>query len=122
MFDSRIEYPQMLCVVGGDMYICFQLPHIYKHGAYISCSNTGFSFVNPVQTVGRIGSRWVLLCGNVSVAIRDAHRPSLTLAVPCASGTDENEQDFDYLNSWGPRFSKLADMYGRGDSEEEEPQ
>ncbi|XP_043210951.1 neural-cadherin-like isoform X4 [Amphibalanus amphitrite] len=37
-----------------------------------------------------------------------------------ASGTDENEQDFDYLNNWGPRFSKLADMYGRGESEEDE--
>ncbi|XP_045127513.1 neural-cadherin-like isoform X1 [Portunus trituberculatus] len=37
-----------------------------------------------------------------------------------ASGTDDNEQDFDYLNNWGPRFSKLADMYGHGESEEEE--
>ncbi|GAB6020929.1 hypothetical protein CHUAL_003573 [Chamberlinius hualienensis] len=36
-----------------------------------------------------------------------------------ASGTDDNEQDFDYLNSWGPRFQKLADMYGQGESEEE---
>ncbi|XP_037085943.1 neural-cadherin-like isoform X3 [Pollicipes pollicipes] len=37
-----------------------------------------------------------------------------------ASGTDENDQYFEYLNNWGPRFSKLADMYGRGESEEEE--
>lgn len=36
------------------------------------------------------------------------------------TGTDDNEQDFDYLNNWGPRFSKLADMYGHGESEEEE--
>ncbi|KAB7494699.1 Neural-cadherin [Armadillidium nasatum] len=37
-----------------------------------------------------------------------------------ASGTDDNEQEFDYLNNWGPRFSKLADMYGHGESEEED--
>lgn len=36
-----------------------------------------------------------------------------------ASGNEENEQDFDYLNGWGPRFQKLADMYGPGDSEED---
>lgn len=36
-----------------------------------------------------------------------------------ASGTDDNDHDFDYLNGWGPRFQKLADMYGQGESEEE---
>uniref|UniRef100_T1DFT0 Putative cadherin n=1 Tax=Cupiennius salei TaxID=6928 RepID=T1DFT0_CUPSA len=36
-----------------------------------------------------------------------------------ASGGEEAEQDFDYLNGWGPRFQKLADMYGPGDSEED---
>lgn len=36
-----------------------------------------------------------------------------------ASETDDHEQRFDYLNSWGPRFQKLADMYGQGESEED---
>ena len=36
-----------------------------------------------------------------------------------ASGMEDNEQDFDYLNGWGPRFQKLATMYGQGESEEE---
>uniref|UniRef100_A0A8D8PLP1 Neural-cadherin n=1 Tax=Cacopsylla melanoneura TaxID=428564 RepID=A0A8D8PLP1_9HEMI len=40
-----------------------------------------------------------------------------------ASGTDDEEQEFDYLGAWGPRFDKLADMYGQepeSDLEEEE--
>uniref|UniRef100_A0A4W3J7T2 Cadherin-12 n=1 Tax=Callorhinchus milii TaxID=7868 RepID=A0A4W3J7T2_CALMI len=28
------------------------------------------------------------------------------------SGSAESDLDYDYLNSWGPRFRKLADMYG----------
>lgn len=36
-----------------------------------------------------------------------------------ASGMDDHEQDFDYLNGWGPRFQKLATMYGQGESEDE---
>lgn len=36
-----------------------------------------------------------------------------------ASGNDDNEQDFDYLGAWGPRFQKLASMYGPGESEDE---
>lgn len=37
-----------------------------------------------------------------------------------ASVMDDNEQDFDYLNRWGPRFEKLANMYENGNGEEEE--
>lgn len=37
-----------------------------------------------------------------------------------ASAMDDNEQDFDYLNRWGPRFQNLATMYVQHDSEEEE--
>ncbi|XP_060949741.1 cadherin-6-like isoform X2 [Limanda limanda] len=31
------------------------------------------------------------------------------------SVTTEGEQDYNYLSEWGPRFKKLADMYGGGD-------
>ncbi|KAI1889917.1 hypothetical protein AGOR_G00167850 [Albula goreensis] len=29
-----------------------------------------------------------------------------------ASGSSEGDQDYDYLNDWGPRFRKLANMFG----------
>ncbi|KAG8237691.1 hypothetical protein J437_LFUL017859 [Ladona fulva] len=37
-------------------------------------------------------------------------------------GTDEGDLNFDYLSSFGPRFRKLADMYGEHSSDEEEDQ
>ncbi|XP_077548432.1 uncharacterized protein LOC144161649 [Haemaphysalis longicornis] len=36
-----------------------------------------------------------------------------------ASETDDHEQRFDYVNGWRPRFQKLADIYGQGESEED---
>lgn len=33
------------------------------------------------------------------------------------SGTTDASQDYDYLNDWGPRFKKLADMYGGGEDD-----
>nr|CAD7203850.1 unnamed protein product [Timema douglasi] len=36
------------------------------------------------------------------------------------TSTDENDLNFDDLSNFGPRFRKLADMYGEDPSEEEE--
>ncbi|MCJ8744756.1 hypothetical protein PDJAM_G00122200 [Pangasius djambal] len=33
------------------------------------------------------------------------------------SGSSESPHDYSYLNEWGPRFRKLADMYGADESE-----
>lgn len=35
------------------------------------------------------------------------------------SATTEGEQDYNYLSEWGPRFKKLADLYGGDDSDRE---
>lgn len=32
------------------------------------------------------------------------------------SQSTDSEQNYDYLSDWGPRFRKLADLYGHGDS------
>ena len=37
------------------------------------------------------------------------------------SGTDDNDQNYDYLSDFGPRFRRLADMYGGGEEEEDRP-
>ncbi|XP_055930144.1 neural-cadherin-like isoform X5 [Argiope bruennichi] len=42
-----------------------------------------------------------------------------SLSSLASTAAEDNDQDFDYLNGWGPRFQKLADMYGPGDSEED---
>uniref|UniRef100_A0A7M4FH92 Cadherin-6 n=1 Tax=Crocodylus porosus TaxID=8502 RepID=A0A7M4FH92_CROPO len=35
------------------------------------------------------------------------------------SATTDGDQDYDYLSDWGPRFKKLADMYGAVDSDKD---
>ncbi|XP_077665278.1 cadherin-6 isoform X3 [Eretmochelys imbricata] len=35
------------------------------------------------------------------------------------SVTTDGDQDYDYLSDWGPRFKKLADMYGSVDSDKD---
>ena len=35
-------------------------------------------------------------------------------------GTDEGDLNFEYLSNFGPRFRKLADMYGEHSSDESE--
>lgn len=29
------------------------------------------------------------------------------------SSLEDGDQDYDYLNEWGPRFRRLADLYGQ---------
>ncbi len=36
-----------------------------------------------------------------------------------ASGTDDEDLNFDFLPAFGPRFKKLADMYGGQSSDDE---
>ena len=36
------------------------------------------------------------------------------------SSSSASEQDYDYLNNWGPRFAKLAEMYGGGEDDDDE--
>ena len=37
---------------------------------------------------------------------------SIAGSLSSLASTAEGDQSYDYLNDWGPRFSKLADMYG----------
>ncbi|XP_015602417.1 neural-cadherin isoform X3 [Cephus cinctus] len=37
-----------------------------------------------------------------------------------ASGTDDEQHEYEYLGTWGPRFDKLADMYGPTEESEGE--
>lgn len=36
----------------------------------------------------------------------------LLILLRCYPGTDDETHEYEYLNAWGPRFDKLANMYG----------
>lgn len=41
--------------------------------------------------------------------------PTVSILIASAHlfvGTDDEQQEYDYLGAWGPRFDKLANMYG----------
>jgi hypothetical protein len=35
------------------------------------------------------------------------------------SSSTDGSQDYDFLNQWGPRFAKLADIYGGAEDDED---
>lgn len=41
------------------------------------------------------------------------------VTVCVSAGTDDEAQEYEYLGAWGPRFDKLADMYGPRDADEQ---
>lgn len=50
--------------------------------------------------------------GISSVLVRINYSYEILMQSACMLGTDDETHEYDYLGAWGPRFNKLADLYG----------
>jgi len=92
--EAPIDRTQMKCQFNGNDDLAAQREHveIEKYQQDNSPSNLPY---DSVQVYGYEG------CGSVASSLSSI-----------ASGTESDDQDYDYLNDWGPKFQKLAHLYG----------
>ena len=65
------------------------------------------------------GRFWPFLAVS-GIAFQDAVDADANSVLILCPGSDDADLDFDYLSEFGPRFKKLADIYGHHSSESED--